>query len=37
MGAALTGVLKRCEPTTWMMSPAVMYSFALTTLAKNFP
>ncbi len=27
---------KRCEPTTWMMSPAVMYFLALRTLARNF-
>ena len=30
---AFTGVLKRCEPTTWMMSPAVMYSLASRTFA----
>ena len=36
IGEALTGAENRCEPTTWMMSPAVMYSFALRTLAPNF-
>jgi hypothetical protein len=35
-GDALTGAENRCEPTTWMMSPAVMYSLAPSTLAKNF-
>ena len=35
-GDALTGAEKRCEPTTWMMSPAVMYCLALRTLARNF-
>ena len=27
---------KRWEPTTWIMSPEVMYCLALRTLAKNF-
>ena len=35
-GDALTGAEKRCEPTTWMMSPAVMYSFDLRTLRGKF-
>src|SRR2546426_2424514 len=34
-GVALTGVENRCEPTTWMISPAVMYSLAFETWAKN--
>ena len=33
--AAWTGVEKRCEPTTWMMSPAVMYCWARETFRKN--
>ena len=35
-GDALTGAENRCEPTTWMMSPAVMYFLAASTFAKNF-
>jgi len=35
-GEAVTGAEKRCEPTTWMMSPAVMYFLDASTFAKNF-
>src|ERR1044071_1771311 len=35
IGDALTGVENRWDPTTWMMSPAVMYSFDRRTLARN--
>mgnify|MGYP006333262999 CR=1 FL=1 len=35
IGAAFTGAENRCEPTTWMMSPAVMNSFARRTFSRN--
>jgi hypothetical protein len=34
-GEAFTGVEKRCDPTTWMMSPDVMYFLAVATLARE--
>ena len=35
-GDALTGAENRCEPTTWMMSPAVMYSLRLEDVRGKF-
>ena len=35
-GDAVTGAENRCEPTTWMMSPPVMYFLDASTFAKNF-
>ena len=36
MADAVTGIENRWEPTTWIMSPARMYSFAFKTLAEKF-
>jgi hypothetical protein len=34
-GEAFTGVENRCDPTTWIMSPAVMYFLARSTFCRK--